>query len=126
MDELLEGVIHSQKGELEKRKAEFVDLQVPGHGKGWDGGQLCLLRFYDTHCVFFSHAVMVFNRTCCTLPPSGGRHSKERLWQNVGGPAGAEGVAIIVRAWRSASGETVQRSCQELSCVHLCAKRRMP
>lgn len=28
MDELLEGVIHSQRGELEKRKAEFVDLQV--------------------------------------------------------------------------------------------------
>ena len=28
MDELLEGVIHSQKGELEMRKAEFVDLQV--------------------------------------------------------------------------------------------------
>lgn len=28
MDELLEGVIHSQKGELEKRKAEYVDLQV--------------------------------------------------------------------------------------------------
>lgn len=32
MDELLEGVIHSQKGELEKRKAEFVDLQV---SKAW-------------------------------------------------------------------------------------------
>lgn len=30
MDELLEGVIHSQRGELEKRKAEFVDLQVEG------------------------------------------------------------------------------------------------
>ena len=30
MDELLEGVIHSQRGELEKRKAEFVDLQVGG------------------------------------------------------------------------------------------------
>lgn len=28
MDELLEGVIHSQKGELEKRKAEYVDLQA--------------------------------------------------------------------------------------------------
>ncbi|CAM9689623.1 unnamed protein product, partial [Scytosiphon promiscuus] len=28
MDELLEGVIHSQKGELEKRKEEFVDLQA--------------------------------------------------------------------------------------------------
>lgn len=28
MDELLEGVIHSQRGELEKRKAEFVDLQA--------------------------------------------------------------------------------------------------
>lgn len=28
MDELLDGVIHSQKGELEKRKAEFVDLQA--------------------------------------------------------------------------------------------------
>lgn len=28
MDELLEGVIHSQKGELEMRKAEFGDLQV--------------------------------------------------------------------------------------------------
>ncbi|CAN0272545.1 unnamed protein product [Pylaiella littoralis] len=27
MDELLEGVIHSQKGELEKRKAEYIDLQ---------------------------------------------------------------------------------------------------
>lgn len=28
MDELLDGVIHSQKGELERRKAEFVDLQA--------------------------------------------------------------------------------------------------
>lgn len=39
MDELLEGVIHSQKGELEKRKAEFVDLQVPGgEERGGKGG----------------------------------------------------------------------------------------
>lgn len=28
MDELLERVIHSQRGELEKRKEEYVDLQV--------------------------------------------------------------------------------------------------
>lgn len=28
MDELLEGVIHGQKGELEKHKEEFVNLQV--------------------------------------------------------------------------------------------------
>lgn len=37
MDELLEGVIHSQKGELEMRKAEFVDLQV---GMGVGGAEL--------------------------------------------------------------------------------------
>lgn len=30
MDELLEGVIHSQRGELEKRKEEFVNLQARG------------------------------------------------------------------------------------------------
>lgn len=35
MDELLQHVIHSQKGELERRKAEFGDLQVRSLGKRW-------------------------------------------------------------------------------------------
>lgn len=40
MDELLEGVIHSQKGELERQKAEFVDLQArPEMGEGGGGGE---------------------------------------------------------------------------------------
>ena len=43
MDELLEGVIHSQKGELEMRKAEFVDLQVDTSVGGAELG----LLYYD-------------------------------------------------------------------------------
>lgn len=38
MDELLEGVIHGQKGELERRKAEFVDLQASKPGRGLGAG----------------------------------------------------------------------------------------
>lgn len=43
MDELLEGVIHGQKGELERRKAEFVDLQV------WRGGGLRCCAGWSWH-----------------------------------------------------------------------------
>lgn len=41
MDVLLEGVIHSQRGELDRRKAEFVDLQA-SRGRGLGQGVVAL------------------------------------------------------------------------------------